>query len=160
VLAVVHAVAADVAALAILTEELDRFYGATEFDPPEQREDQIRATLFGSRPVAYALLAKDGPDLVGFASYSFLWPAAGVTSSLFLKELYVRQDRQRQGVGRALMQALAGVAVDNGCGRLEWQTDDDNEQAKRFYKLLGAPVFASKVFYRVDGEELRRLAAD
>src|SRR6266581_4128138 len=107
-------------------EELDRFYGATEFGPRADRESQVRMALFGMTPVAYALLAKEGQDLVGLASYSFLWPAAGLTTSLFLKELYVRQDRQREGIGRRLMQELCAIAVGADCSRVEWQTEETN----------------------------------
>jgi GNAT superfamily N-acetyltransferase len=153
-------VEADIPALAVLMEELDRFYGATKIEPIVRREEQIRAAILGPHPAAYALLAKDGQDVIGLAAYSFLWPAAGVTTSLFLKELYVRQDRHSQGVGRRLMQAVADVAVDAGCSRVEWQTEDGNERAKEFYRSLGAPLHAGKVFYRLEGEGLRQLAED
>jgi GNAT superfamily N-acetyltransferase len=150
---------ADVHALADLMEELDRFYGVTAFDPLDVREEQIRRGLFGPQPLAYVLLAKDGDDLVGMAAYSFLWPAAGVSTSLFLKELYVRQDRQRTGVGRLLVAALCDVAVAAGCSRVEWQTDQDNLAAQGFYKALGVAVYPGKVFYRLDGDALYGLAA-
>ena len=157
-LVIAHAEEADVPALAALLEEVDRFYGVTEFGSPSRREKQIRDALFGPRPAAYALLAKDGQDLVGLASYSFLWPAAALTSSLFLKELYVRHDRQRRGIGRRLMGELFDIAARAGCSRVEWQTEDDNEQAMGFYRSLGASVLRGKVFYRLDAEDLRRLA--
>ncbi len=157
VLTIEHATAADIARLAELMEEMDRFYGAAEVEPQARREKEIGEALFGTRPVAYALLAKDRRDVVGLASYSLLWPAAGLTSSLFLKELYVRQDKRRRGVGRRLMRELCAIAVAAGCSRVEWQTEDANERARRFYEALGAPVFAGKVFYRLEGDGLRRL---
>jgi GNAT superfamily N-acetyltransferase len=160
VLTIAHAEETDVPALAVLLEEVDRFYGAREFEPLSRREKKIRDALFGLRPTAYALLARDRDELVGLASYSFLWPAADLTSSLFLKELYVRRDRQRQGVGRRLMQALCAVAVRTGCSRVEWQTEDDNEQAMAFYRSLGDPVLRGKVFYRLRGEGLPSLAGE
>jgi GNAT superfamily N-acetyltransferase len=158
VLAIVHATETDVPAIAVLLDELDRFYGATELDPPQKREPAIREALFGERPAAEVLLAMHDKDVVGFASYSRLWPAAGVSSSLFLKELYVRQDRQRHGVGGALMRALAAVAVELGCSRMEWQTEGTNQRAREFYRSLGDPVFPGKVSYRLEGKELRGLA--
>jgi GNAT superfamily N-acetyltransferase len=158
VLTITHAEPADTHALTGLMEELDRFYGVTEFDPLDQRVEEVRQALFGSPPAAHMLLAKDDLDLLGMASYSFLWPAAGTTSSLFLKELYVRGERQRGGIGRRLMQAVCDVAVAEGCSRVEWQTDEDNARAQQFYKALGAPVHTAKVFYRLDGDELRRVA--
>jgi GNAT superfamily N-acetyltransferase len=160
VLTISPAEPADVHALTDLMEDLDRFYGVTEFEPLTLREEQIREQLFGSLPVAYALLAKDGSDLVAFASYSFLWPAAGVTRSLFLKELYVRQERYREGIGRQLMRAVCDIAVAEGCSRVEWQTDVENTRAQQFYKALGAPVHTGKVFYRLDGDDLRRVAEE
>lgn len=64
-------------ALAVLLENLDRYYGTTEFEPLDQRMAQIRDALFGEAPAAYALLVWHEADLVGMACYSFLWPAAG-----------------------------------------------------------------------------------
>ena len=136
-------------ASAALLEELDRHYGTTEFEPFDQRVAQIRDTLFGEVPAAFALLAWHEADLVGMASYSFLWPAAGVTRSLYLKELYVAQDWQRRGIGKLLMASLQTVAAKHGCSRVEWTTDRDSEGAQRFYAKLGVPVDEGKLFYRV-----------
>ena len=157
-LAVSPATEPDVPALAVLMEELDRFYGATDVEPIGRRVEQIRGAILGPAPAAHVLLAKERDDVIGLAAYSFLWPAAGATTSLFLKELYVRQDQQRRGVGRRLMQAVASVAVAAGCSRVEWQTEDGNERAKQFYRSLGEPRHPGKVFYRLSGEGLRRLA--
>jgi GNAT superfamily N-acetyltransferase len=156
-LAVTPAERRDLPALADLLEELDRFYGATEVEPLEQRMAQIEAMLFGDVPVAYVLLARDGEDVVGFASYSFLWPAVGLTHSLYLKELYVPQSRQREGVGRLLMQKLCELAVKNGCSRVEWMTDDSNTDAQRFYEALGASMYGAKVFYRLEGDAVAQV---
>jgi GNAT superfamily N-acetyltransferase len=136
-------------ALAALLEELDRHYGTTEFEPLEQRVTQIRDALFGPVPAAFALLAWHETDLVGMASYSFLWPAAGVTRSLYLKELYVARNWQRQGIGTLLMANLQTVATQHGCSRLEWTTDRDSQGAQRFYANLGVPVDDGKLFYRI-----------
>jgi len=125
----------------------------------------IGAALFNDEPAAHALLARVDDDVVGVAAYSYLWPAAGVTSSIFLKdssiflkELYVRQANQRQGVGRALMRALCELAVKQGCSRVEWTTERDNAVAQGFYATLDAPVNPVKVFYRLEGAGLYALA--
>jgi GNAT superfamily N-acetyltransferase len=157
---ITHAEPVDVYTLAELMEDLDRFYGVTEFGPLAQREEHIRQELFGTPPAAYVLLARDDAAVVGLASYSFLWPAAGVTSSLFLKELYVRAGRYREGIGRQLVRAVCDIAVAERCSRVEWQTDQDNARAQQFYKALGVPVHAGKVFYRLDGDNLLRIAAE
>ena len=140
----------DVPAMSALLEELDRFYGATTTESPEEREQQIREALFASPPAAYALLAFDDDRLVGMAAYSFLWPAVRLTRSLYLKEMYVAEDVQRHGIGRALMTALFEVASKHGCSRVEWTTDQDNPRALAFYAALGVPAEPSKIFYRIE----------
>ena len=69
----------DVADIAALLEELGRFYGAGDPEPPGRRLDQVRSALFGTPPAGYALLARDGRRVPGLAAYSFLWPAVGAT---------------------------------------------------------------------------------
>jgi GNAT superfamily N-acetyltransferase len=149
----------DLEAFAALAEEMDRFYGATEFDPLDVRLRQIEEALFGDQPWAYALIAWTDDQPVGFATYSFLWPAAGFTRSLFLKELYVIETARRAGVGKAIMQSLAEIAVKTDCSRFEWQTDTPNTKAQRFYEDLGIAVDKTKLFYRAQGEALRALAS-
>jgi GNAT superfamily N-acetyltransferase len=149
----------DVPAIAELLAELDRFYGATVMEPLEQRTGQIAAMLFGDVPAAHILLARDGGEVIGLASYSFLWPAVGLTSSLYLKELYVRQTRQREGIGKLLMQKVCEVAAKHRCSRVEWTTDTSNHDAQRFYEASGVPAYPGKVFYRVDGDFISRLIA-
>jgi GNAT superfamily N-acetyltransferase len=149
----------DLEAFAALAEEMDRFYGTKEFDPLDVRLRQIQDALFGDPPWAYALIAWTDDQPVGFATYSFLWPAAGFTRSLFLKELYVIETARRAGVGKAIMQSLAEIAVKTDCSRFEWQTDTPNTKAQRFYADLGIAVDESKLFYRAQGEALRALAS-
>lgn len=140
-----------VEALATLFDEMDFFYGATEVEPRDQRTRQITDALFSDMPAASALLAWDGTQLVGVATYSFLWPAIGATRSLYLKELYVCEAHRRKGVGKLLMDALFEVAAKHDCSRVEWTADDTNAGAQRFYEeRLGVPATTSKLFYRAD----------
>jgi GNAT superfamily N-acetyltransferase len=126
----------------------------------EARARQISEALFCDPPSAYALLAWAGGQLVGFASYSFLWPAVGLTRSVYLKELYVVDTARGRGAGKLLMRQLCGIAVKNGCSRLEWTTDRDNLAAQKFYAKLGVPVKESKLFYRIEGDDLAREAKE
>ncbi|CAL2057566.1 MULTISPECIES: cyclophane-containing RiPP N-acetyltransferase HaaN [Streptomyces] len=144
----------DVPALAELIEEIERFYGAadTDIQPLEERLAQVEEALFGSPPLAAALLVEDDAgDLAGLAAYSFLWPAAGSSHSLFLKELYVRDSLRRAGIGARLMEELRALAAARpGCSRLEWMTDRDNPGARAFYRSLGFAEYEGKIVYRVD----------
>lgn len=102
-----NAAPADAAAIASLLAELDTFYGDTPAGTPDERAGQVGAALFSDPPAARALLAWDGPVLAGLASWSLLWPAAGLTTSLYLKELYVARAYRRTGTGRLLMEGLS-----------------------------------------------------
>ncbi|MET8749109.1 GNAT family N-acetyltransferase [Streptomyces sp. NPDC004667] len=137
----------DVDVISVILGEIEGYYGgsATPGDP-----EQIRAALFGERPAATVLLARDGEQVLGLASYSFLWPAAGADTSLFLKELYVREPARRRGVAGALMKALKAVAAQVGCSRVEWTADADNPAALAFYRALGAEPRNGKIFYRAE----------
>ena len=133
-------------ALAELLAERDRFYGVTRPDPEPAA---IADALFGPVPAGRALVAVHDGAVAGLAAYSFLWPAAGVTRSLYLKELFVRATARRLGIGRLLMRELHAVAAEHRCSRLEWTADTDQPDAQRFYAALGAEVLATKLFYRV-----------
>lgn len=145
-------------AIAALCAELDGFYGDTPHGTPAERAAQVRNILFGDPPLAFALLARDRETLAGFAAYSFLWPAAGLTASLYLKELYVAEAYRRQGTGAMLMDGLYKIAAERGCSRVEWTTDRDNPGAQAFYQALGVNPHPSKIFYRASGEQLARPA--
>jgi GNAT superfamily N-acetyltransferase len=153
-----HAEPDDIPAIIGLAAEMDRFYGETEIESPELRFRQIAEAIFSDPPSAYAILARNDDSLVGFASYSFLWPAVGMTRSLYLKELYIAEIARRQGVGKLLMERLYQIAVQRDCSRVEWTTDQSNTAAQRFYAELGVPVNTSKLFYRIEGDNLLKRA--
>jgi len=149
------ATAADVDDFVALATEMDVFYGDVRPDPPQQRAAEISAVLFSVPPNAFALLARDNAErLAGFAAYSFLWPAAGLSTSLYLKELYVADTARRTGVATTLMRGLYAIAAERRCSRIEWTTDESNEQAQTFYATLGAKPLPSKIFYRAEGDVL------
>jgi GNAT superfamily N-acetyltransferase len=135
----------DIEAIAQILGEVESYYGGKEVAPPL---DQIKNALFSDRPAATVLLARDDDQALGLASFSLLWPAAGAESSLYLKELYVRNLARRRGVGRALMTSLREEADAAGCSRIEWTADRDNPDAVDFYAAVGFEPHAGKIFYR------------
>jgi GNAT superfamily N-acetyltransferase len=138
----------DAEALAKLLEELDQFYGATHVEPLATRLTGIESALFTSPPAALAVLAWEDSYLAGLASYSFLWPAAGVTRSLYLKELYVSKRYRRKGIGSLLMQEIFSTARVQNCSRVEWTTEVENVDAQRFYSTIGATLLDGKLLFR------------
>jgi diamine N-acetyltransferase len=79
--------------------------------------------------------------------------------TLFLEDLFVLPRFRGRGIGKALLLRLAKVAVDEGCGRFEWQVLDWNTPALEFYESLGAKVMKEWLTMRISGEELRVLAS-
>jgi GNAT superfamily N-acetyltransferase len=79
--------------------------------------------------------------------------------SLWLEDLFVRPEARRSGIATALLQKLASLALERGCGRFEWSVLDWNEAAQNFYRGLGADVLPDWRICRVSGTSLRTLAA-
>ena len=121
-------------------------------------EDRLRKTLFGERQVAEVVIASFDDEPAGFAllvhNYSTFLGQPGV----FVEDLFVVPSLRGLGIGRALLSFIAGIAVDRGCGRLEWAVHDWNQPAIRFYERLGAKAMAEWTVYRVTGNALQELA--
>jgi GNAT superfamily N-acetyltransferase len=138
----------DIPAVVDLLNEIDEFYGDEVSETAEDRADKVASVLFGDYRTSNALLAIDGSQAVGFASYSYLWPAAGSSRSLYLKELYVSDARRNSGIGRLMMESLFDIARKERCSRVEWTTDVSNKSAQNFYEKLGESIYDGKLFYR------------
>ncbi|MDJ0345224.1 GNAT family N-acetyltransferase [Streptomyces sp. H10-C2] len=138
----------DAETIAEMLVETETYYGATDIPQAADLVAQVHNALFGERPMATVLLASDGEQVVGLASYTFLWPAAGADASLYLKEMFVLESARRRGVAGAFMAALRSVAEEAGCSRVEWTADRDNPPALAFYEAFGAERRDGKVFYR------------
>ncbi len=121
-------------------------------------EESLRRSLFGERRVAEVIIADYHDDPAGFALFFHNYSTFLGKSGLFLEDLFIREKFRGNGIGRELLSCLARIAVDRGCGRLEWWVLDWNEPAIRFYKGLGSrPLDEWKVF-RLTGDSLARLA--
>jgi GNAT superfamily N-acetyltransferase len=124
-------------------------------------EETLRRNLFGegSRG-AEAVIAEHDGEPAGFALFFHNFSTFLGRPGLYLEDLFVRPGYRGSGVGRSLLAHLARLAVERGCGRLEWWVLDWNEPAIGFYKRLGAEAMEDWTVYRVTGEALDRLAAE
>jgi len=122
-------------------------------------EDGLRTGLFGDRPIAEAVLARVGDTVVGFALFFHNFSTFLGRPGLYLEDLFVVPDWRGRGVGRQLLAYVAGVAVQRGCGRMEWSVLDWNEPAVGFYRRLGARVMEDWRMCRLTGEALARVAS-
>jgi GNAT superfamily N-acetyltransferase len=121
-------------------------------------EAGLRETLFGPRPFAEALIAENGSDVVGFALFFHNYSTFLGQPGIYLEDLFVRPAYRGRGAGTALFRRLARLAVDRGCGRLEWAVLDWNEPALKFYRRVGAVPMDDWTVQRLTGEALARLA--
>ncbi len=121
-------------------------------------EDLLAAGLFGERPYAEVVLAVDEDRPVGFALFFHNFSTFLGRPGIYLEDLFVVPDERGSGVGRNLLEHLARLAVDRGCGRLEWAVLDWNRDAIAFYERLGARPNSDWTVYRLTGEALTTLA--
>jgi GNAT superfamily N-acetyltransferase len=120
-------------------------------------EEQLRETLFGPRPAAEALLASEGDDTVGFALFFTNYSTFLAKPGIYLEDLFVKPHARGKGIGKALLVKLAQLAVERGCGRVEWSVLDWNAPSIQFYESLGAAPMNEWTVYRLTGEPLAKL---
>lgn len=121
-------------------------------------EAALGDALFGSKPKAHALICELDGEAVGFAVYFYNFSTWLGKYGIFLEDLYVSPEHRGHGAGRALLQYLARQAVEEDCGRFEWNVLDWNEPAVRFYEAVGAQPMSEWVGYRLSGDALAAFA--
>lgn len=149
----------------------------------EATEELLREHGFGPRPVYECILAERdlrpgrhvpvtpapaGPpppgavprQAVGFALYFFSFSTFKARPTLYLEDLFVIPEERGQGIGRRLLARLAQIAVERGCGRMEWSVLDWNTPAREFYFKLGARAMDEWTVFRMTPEAFGRLARE
>ena len=121
-------------------------------------EEDLERALFGAAPAAEVLIARGAGRPVGFALFFHTFSTFLARRGLWLEDLFVYPEHRGNGIGRALLTALARIAKERGCGRFEWAVLDWNEPAIAFYQRLGATVLPDWRVSRVVGPALDRLA--
>ena len=115
--------------------------------------------LDAPNPVIRVLIAEWDGKPAGFALYFFNFSTFVGRPGLYLEDLFVRPAQRKHGIGRALLRALARIAAQRGCGRMEWAVLDWNEPALRFYKSLDARQMNEWIIHRLTPVEIEKLAA-
>ena len=155
----------DVAAIVGLITELAEFERLTHL--LQVTPEALHQHLFGDRPVVEAVVAEvagaaaqgEATGLAGFALFFTNYSTFLARPGLYLEDLYVQATQRGCGIGRALLQHLAALAVARGCGRFEWSVLDWNAPAIGFYESMGATVLPDWRICRVTGAALRELGA-
>src|SRR6266853_3876154 len=99
-------------------------------------EDELRRTLFGAYPAAEVLLAAVEGETVGYALFFTTYSTFLAKPGLYLEDLFVKSHARGQGIGTALLTRLAELAIERGCGRVEWSVLNWNEPSIHFYDSL------------------------
>jgi len=124
----------------------------------EATPGRIRRHGFGRPRYFEALVCCRGRTPIGLALYYFTYSTFLGRPTLYLEDLFVLPAERGNGAGRALLRALAKIAVRRGCGRMEWAVLDWNTPSIRFYQKLGAKLRREWILTRLAGAPLRRLA--
>jgi GNAT superfamily N-acetyltransferase len=119
---------------------------------------RLRQHGFGKRPYFETLIAKQDKKVVGFALYFYTYSTFLAQPTLYVEDLFVLPEERGKGTGKEMLIALAKIAVQKKCGRMEWAVLDWNEPAIRFYDRLGARLRKEWLLTRLTGDDLLRLA--
>jgi len=122
-------------------------------------EESLLRDGFGPAPKYRCVLADWNGEPAGFAFFFYNYSTWQGRPGLYLEDLFVKPEFRGKGIGKALLLHLARIAVDEGCGRYQWQVLDWNTPALDFYKSLGAKIMTEWLTMRVEGEALERLAS-
>lgn len=133
--------------------EYEKLAHAVTLSPAE-----LRAHLFGPRPYAEVLLAEDAGAVVGFALFFHNYSTFRGKPGVYLEDLFVVPEARGKGFGKKLLAALARLAVDRDCARVEWSVLNWNTPSIEFYKSLGAKPMDEWTVYRLTDEALVKLA--
>ena len=122
-------------------------------------EETLHTWIF-EKGKAEVLFVMEGKDEVGFALFFHNFSTFLGRAGIYLEDLYVRPEYRGRGYGKGLIRRLAALAVERGCGRLEWWCLDWNQPSIDFYLSLGAEPMSDWTVYRIAGKTLTDLAAE
>ena len=122
-------------------------------------EDLLREQLFEKKGAEVLFALADGQE-VGFALFFHNFSTFLGRSGLYLEDLFVKPAFRGQGYGKAVLQKLAQIAVERGCGRMEWACLHWNQPSIDFYLSMGAQPMNDWKVYRLTGDSLSRMAQE
>ncbi len=121
-------------------------------------EEDLLRDGFGEHPYYRSLIAERDGVPAGFALYFFDYSTWLGRPGLYLEDIFVHPEFRGLGIGKALLQRVAAVALEKGCPRLKWEVLDWNTPAIDFYRAMGAEFLDTWRNVKVSGDALQRLA--
>src|ERR1017187_9435385 len=129
-----------------------------EPDAVTATEEDLLRDGFGPNPFYFCLIAEHDGRPAGFAFYFFDYSTWVGRPGLYLEDLFVEPELRDLGIGKALLERVAAIAVEKGCLRLQWAVLDWNTPAIEFYRAMGAEFMDEWRSVRMSGEALKGLA--
>jgi GNAT superfamily N-acetyltransferase len=120
-------------------------------------EELLREWIFEKKKAEVLFAMVDGNE-IGFALFFHNFSTFLGRAGIYLEDLFVLPQYRKKGYGKAIFVHLAGIAVDRGCGRLEWWCLDWNRPSIDFYLSLGAKPMEDWTVYRMTGDDLKNIA--
>ena len=120
-------------------------------------ENTLEEWIFDKQK-AEVIFVTENEKEVGFALFFHNFSTFLGRAGIYLEDLFVLPEFRGRGYGKALLKRLAAIAVERGCGRLEWWCLDWNKPSIDFYLSLGAEPMSDWTTYRITGDTLRRMA--
>ena len=120
-------------------------------------ETTLETWIFDKQKAEVIFALEDGKE-VGFALFFHNFSTFLGRAGIYLEDLYVKPECRGKGYGKAILKKLASIAVERGCGRLEWWCLDWNKPSIDFYLSLGAEAMSDWAVYRIAGDTLTLLA--
>lgn len=120
-------------------------------------EATLEEWIFDKQKAEVIFAVENGIE-VGFALFFHNFSTFLGRAGIYLEDLYVKPEHRGEGYGKAILKKLATIAVERGCGRLEWWCLDWNKPSIDFYLSLGAEPMSDWTVYRIAGDTLKELA--
>ncbi len=120
-------------------------------------EELLKEWIFDKKKAEVVFAVADGKK-VGFALFFHNFSTFLGRAGVYLEDLFVMPEYRGKGYGKALLKELARIAVERGCGRLEWSCLDWNKPSIDFYLSLGATPMNDWTVYRLTGDTLKNMA--
>ena len=120
-------------------------------------EELLEDWIFNKEKAEVIFALADGKE-AGFALFFHNFSTFLGRAGIYLEDLYVKPEYRGRGIGKALLKKLGAVAVERGCGRLEWWCLNWNKPSIDFYRSMGAEPMEDWTVYRIAGETLKKLA--
>ena len=122
-------------------------------------EDTLETWIFDKQKAEVIFALEDGNE-IGFALFFHNFSTFLGRSGIYLEDLYIKPAFRGKGHGKAILKKLASIAVERGCGRLEWWCLDWNKPSIDFYLSLGAEPMSDWTVYRIAGDTLAQMAKE